>query len=116
MYNISLFSTILNKDAIIINQYLKLIDNNIVKQPIIFCDKTLVSVPSYIPVFNTSYIKHNFIKQYILTSENDYQYLTTMSKNLSKVFVLSTDKKQQQENIIYFTDNDDIVSLIKDNV
>lgn len=86
MYNIIYFEKNLNEMVSKgLKTYLKAIDDNIINNPTIFCDK--YNIKYNIPIFHTFYIKNIFYKQLILVNNFDVKDLLDMGINSNIITV-----------------------------
>lgn len=87
MYNIVYFEkNIIDESSKALKIYLKAINNNLISNPIIFCDKYKIIIDN-IPIFHTYYIKNIFHKLYILTNKYDTEYLVSMGLDSNIIVV-----------------------------
>jgi hypothetical protein len=117
MLNLILFIQNLDKKLPkIYYEYKKLVDENIVINPIIYTDNYNLFIDSNLPMFPTFYIRNHFNKNFILLDYYDLKYIPQYMKKhcivlYDQTSISDTDKKNCYKFIKY---NDNIKEKIYD--
>jgi len=99
------------------NMYKKLLSQDLIIQPIIFCDKYFIDPIINIPIFHSYFINQHYYKSYILTDFDQINYIKFF-KNNNFIFVYNSDIQNinnYKDSYKFIDINDDIITYMKDN-
>lgn len=83
MYKLALFSPVItNDDSLALSKFRQLFKQNILDQPIIFCDNINIFLEEPISIFSSLYMKQKFSEYIILSDIENINYIDQSLKTI----------------------------------